>query len=185
MFKRVRKLIILGALGFWSAVGACLWFDPDRVPTFADDYLVDKWERELADSDRSRAVGRVTCEVKSVFSGRSFMGETVFGRRYNIGVVGIAVPNNLVPEAKRRLQELVQNQHVRIEIHTIVPDGGVVGSVFLEGRDIGAQLVSEGLAVTTPQMRAKSPSHRSEVLVAAQKKALSESAGFWGNAGER
>jgi endonuclease YncB( thermonuclease family) len=99
--------------------------------------------------------------------------------------VGIAVPNNLVPEAKRRLQELVQNQHVRIEIHTIVPDVGVVGSVFLEGRDIGAQLVSEGLAVTTPQMRAMSPSHRSEVLVAAQKKAISESAGFWGNAGER
>lgn len=179
MFKRVRRLIVLGALCAWSAVGAWLWFKPDTVPTFADDYLIDKWERELAEDDRKRPVAGLTCEVNSIFSGRSVYGKNVFGQRYNIGIADIAIPEYLMNPARRRLEELVRGKQVRVEVYTVVPDVGVIGTVFLDDMNVGAQLVSEGLAVAPSNVEVKSPSYRTAALVAAQKNAILAHRGFW------
>lgn len=172
-------MIVLGALCAWSAVGAWLWFKPDAVPTFADGYLIDKWERELAEDDRKRSVAGLTCKVDSVFSGRSLYGKDVFGRRYNIGIADIAIPEYLANFARKRLGELVQDKQVRVEVYTVVPDLGVIGAVFLDDMNVGAQLVSEGLAVSPPHMEVKSPSYRTAVLMAAQRSAILGNRGFW------
>ncbi|MFT4589696.1 MAG: hypothetical protein ACI9VS_003232 [Candidatus Binatia bacterium] len=172
-------MIILATLAAWCALGAWLWAKPDTVPTFADDYLVDKWEREEAEDNRKRFVVRLTCEVNAVFSGRSFYGKDVFGRRYNIGIADVAIPHELASDAKKRLEALVRDKMVRVEVYKVVPDAGVIGSIFFDDLNVGTQLVSEGLALAQPNKIQVGPSYRTSDLVAAQKSAMRENRGFW------
>ena len=133
----------------------------------------------MAEANRVRVVVGLTCEVNSVFSGRSFFGKNIYGRRYNIGIADITIPEYLASTAKRRLDELVRGKLVRVEVYSTVPEGGVIGSVFVDDMNVGSQLVSEGLALAPPHMIQLGPSYRTSDLAAAQKTAMRENRGYW------
>jgi endonuclease YncB( thermonuclease family) len=88
-------------------------------------------------------------EVVGVHDGDTITVLTVHKRSVKVRLYGIDAPESNQPygsKAKQRLSELVFGKRVRVETHGTDRYRRTLGVVYLNDKDINAQMVSEGLA---------------------------------------
>lgn len=97
-----------------------------------------------------------------IISGDRLVLTTTDGQHIQIRLLGIQAPNmntRLGHAARKRLATLVAGQPVTIEYYRSDRLGHPLGKVLLGGSDINMRMLSEGLAIHSPEFQTVSDNH--------------------------
>lgn len=91
----------------------------------------------------------IYARVTRVYDGDTFAATTSDNQRIRVRLAEIDAPEKGQPwsnRARRRLTELVDGRDVTIRLFDVDTYGRIVGRIFIDGADVNALLVAEGLA---------------------------------------
>lgn len=132
--------------------------------------------------DAQRDVALIEGVVEHVHDGDSFRLRTADGRRFGVRIAGIDAPERTQPFAnvsRRALRDAIERREVRLEAVKVDPYGRLVGRVFVGGRDIGLELLDEGLAWHFARYDTDLAPAERERYARAQADARAQRAGLW------
>ena len=129
-----------------------------------------------------REVALIEGIVEHVHDGDSFRLRAADGRRFGVRLSGIDAPERTQPfanVARRALRDAIERRDVRLEAVKVDPYGRLVGRVFVGGRDIGLELLDEGLAWHFARYDADLAPVERERYARAQADARARRVGLW------
>lgn len=129
--------------------------------------------------------GTIRGTVVHISDGDTFIVEAEGGERTTIRIHAIDAPElaqTFGKESREALRALIANQPVEIKQQKTDQYHRVVGSVFLNGKDIGLEMLNSGNVWYFRQYQKEQPAEEQQAYLAAEATALHQNLGLWRDA---
>lgn len=175
-----KYLYIIGfimALSISGLVSGC------RAPESNNNFKPIDGPSAPAISDQENRDPRVTIgKVVHISDGDTFVMEMAGGVRATVRIHAIDAPElaqDFGKESREHLRALIANQQVQVRKQKLDQFQRMVGTVFLNGKDTGLQMVSDGYAWHFKQYEKEQPLAERAAYAAAEKTARELQLGLW------
>jgi endonuclease YncB( thermonuclease family) len=129
-----------------------------------------------------RSVELVEGNVVSVETGDTITIQTVGLYHFVVKLQAIDAPDLGQPhfeESRNQLSELLGGKGVRVVVHTLGPNGLVIGTAYYRGRDVSLVLLEKGLVWHYTRLPYQQTPTNHKAFSDAQKSAMTAGIGIW------
>jgi endonuclease YncB( thermonuclease family) len=177
----LRRHIILSSFllftGFVTVAGGCRFVEVS--PGINNAYTAPK---KRAPSNDPARIADIKGAVVHISDGDTFIVESAGGERTTIRIHAIDAPElsqDFGKESREQLRALIANQTVTVRKHNTDQYRRIVGSVFLNEKDIGLEMIGGGYAWHFKQYQKQQSAEEQKAYTAAENAARESRLGIW------
>lgn len=183
---KLKNTLILPVLILAATLSGC-YFVPS---TPSNDAIVEKAKKPAREKKSSeRGTETITGTVVHISDGDTFIVEKAdSGERIKIRMHAVDTPEiaqTFGKESREQLRALIANQTVEIRKQTTDRYQRTVGAVFLDGRDIGLEMIAGGYAWHYKAYQKEQTPENQKAYADAENTARSSRLGLWSKAGAK
>ncbi len=176
MRKHLILYLFLLLAGFAVLTGACRSFQLSSGNNKSNN--ASSKINAPAEKDRARIVGKVV----HISDGDTFIVESNSGERTTIRIHAIDAPElsqTFGKQSREQLRALIANQTVEVRKQKIDQYRRIVGTVFLDGKDIGLEMTGGGYVWHFKQYQKEQSPEEQRAYTAAENSARDSRLGLW------